>query len=123
GDNELIVTGGGTNTKLFYLRGIVIKPAEKHWVVRPTLSAFDGDAINATVYAENNYTEEPMQMVLAVALYNESGELLSLSELPIVAENGTPVSETLTASAPDTAVSAKAFVWEGTSVYESSMMY
>lgn len=125
GDNELIVTGGGSNTKLFYLRGVVIKPSEKRWIVRPALSAFDEESgvITAGIYAENHYTEQTMDMVFAVAFYDADGMLVELWENPVALENGVPYEMTSAIDFPEHATLAKAFVWEGTSVYESSMMY
>jgi len=125
GDNELIVTGGGSNTKLFYLRGVVIKPSEKRWIVRPALSAFDEESgvITAGIYAENHYTEQTMDMVFAVAFYDADGMLVELWENPVALENGVPYEMTSAIDFPEHAMLAKAFVWEGTSVYDSSMMY
>ncbi len=123
GDNTVTVTGGIANANLFYFRGIVVKPAEKNWVVKPVLDAFRGNSITAGIYAENNGFESPLELVLAIALYDAEGELLALTEKPYSVTSGVSTEETFSVTVPDEAVCAKAFVWGGTSIFDSDMMY
>ena len=98
--------------------------------ITPALGEFDEESgsITGTLYVENNRPDgSDMNMFLAIVLYDADGGVVRFDSKPISVENGSSDNielSVVTANDPELQpiVKAKAFIWGGTSVYDTDMV-